>query len=148
MFNLSSLSALSSLPIKVYPGRKRPQALQLGCVLTIGSFDGVHLGHQRIIESLKAQALAAGLPAVAMTFRPDPAEFFSADQAVKSNSVRALMSWREKILGLAATGVDQIACLPFDNKVSKLSAQDFVEQLLVRRCSCMRGLLVSAYAHL
>ena len=115
------------LPIKVYPGRKRPSVLDRGCVLTIGAFDGVHLGHQEVINQLRQHAAELDLPAVAMTFRPDPAEFFS------SNARASLMSWRDKVRSLKMVGADFVACLPFDKKVSNMSAESFVADLLVEQ---------------
>ena len=117
----------NTAPLKVYPGRKRPTDLDNGCVLTIGAFDGVHLGHQQVISQLKQYGERLDLPAAVMTFRPDPAEFFSEDARA------ALMSWREKMLGLKAAGADAVFCLPFDKKVSAMSAEDFVYELLVRQ---------------
>ena len=114
-------------PLKVYPGRMISHRLDGGCVLTIGAFDGIHLGHQQIISRLKKQGERLGLPSAVMTFRPDPAEFFS------KNASAALMSWREKMLGLMRAGADLALCLPFDQKVSAMSADDFVSELLVRQ---------------
>ncbi len=96
-------------------------------MLTIGVFDGVHLGHQHLIEQLVLKGREFGLPAVAMTFQPDPAAYFCADRGI------SLMSWRERILALSATGVDHVACLPFDRNVSGMRAREFVEDLLVRQ---------------
>ena len=70
--------------------------------LTIGNFDGVHLGHQAMLERLRREAAARGLPAAVMTFEPHPREFFAPDQAPAR-----LSSLREKLEILAALGVDR-----------------------------------------
>lgn len=114
-------------PIKVYPGRSRPALLNDGCVLSIGAFDGLHLGHQQIIQQLKHHSQRLSLPSGVMTFRPAPAEFFG------SHNSAALMSWREKMLGLVSAGADLALCLSFDKRVSEMSADEFVAELLVRQ---------------
>ncbi len=118
------MTADSRLPIKAYPGRDCPAIFKDGCVLTIGAFDGLHSGHQRIIEQLKSKAHQQGLPSAVMTFRPDPGEFFTHDPAP------ALMSWRERMLAIKALGVDAVVCMPFDKKVSRMSAEDFIAELV------------------
>lgn len=102
------------------------RALADGCVLTIGNFDGVHLGHQRILQSLTAQAKAMGLPSVVMVFEPTPVEFFAPDRA----PVR-LMNLREKLLAFQATDLDYVLCVRFDARFASLSAEQFVDQILV-----------------
>jgi len=132
---VAPLPEIENLPIKVYPGRARPQIFSSGSVLTIGAFDGLHLGHQRIIERLKLKAKELGLPSAAMSFRPDPAEYFLAqsvelEQAEMSQDCSILMSWRERMLALAATGVDAVLCMPFNKAVSQMAAEDFVRELV------------------
>lgn len=117
----------NSLPIKVYPGRTRPAGLSAGCVLSIGAFDGLHLGHQQVVNQLKSHAQRLSLPAAIMTFRPTPSEFFG------SQANAALMSWREKILALKEAGADVALCLAFDKRVSEMYAEEFVSELLVRQ---------------
>ena len=97
-----------------------------GCVLTIGNFDGVHLGHQKVLQQVVAQAKSLGLPSVVMTFEPQPYEYFSQEQAPAR-----LMRLREKIYALLQQGVDYVFCLPFNAKTRHLSATDFIEQVLL-----------------
>ncbi|KAF7599819.1 MAG: riboflavin biosynthesis protein RibF [Candidatus Dactylopiibacterium carminicum] len=97
------------------------------CVLTIGNFDGVHLGHKALLAQLRARADATGLPATVLCFEPHPREFFAPDSAPP----RLCSMWRKMAL-LQAAGVDQICMQRFDARFSGLSAQEFIEQVLVQ----------------
>lgn len=97
-----------------------------GCVATIGSFDGVHLGHQAILKQLKHVADEKGVPAVAIIFEPQPYEFFAGEKAPAR-----LMRFREKVRALWAAGIDKILCLHFNEAMRQLSAEAFVQQILV-----------------
>ncbi|WP_111643393.1 bifunctional riboflavin kinase/FAD synthetase [Marinimicrobium alkaliphilum] len=97
-----------------------------GCVATIGSFDGVHLGHQAILRQLTEAAREHQQPSVVMIFEPQPHEFFGREQAPAR-----LMRLREKIQALFAAGVDRVFCLQFNAKLRSLSAQAFIDQVLV-----------------
>jgi len=97
-----------------------------GCVATIGNFDGVHLGHQRVLRQVKLKAIMQGLPAVVVLFEPQPLEYFAKDQAP-----RRITRLREKLRLLEQHGIDRVLCLRFDAKLLSLSAHDFIQQLLV-----------------
>jgi riboflavin kinase/FMN adenylyltransferase len=97
-----------------------------GCVATIGSFDGVHLGHQAILRQLIDVARQHQLPAVAIVFEPQPHEFFSGDKAPAR-----LMRLREKVQALLAAGVQRVLCLQFNQHLRSLSAEAFIDQVLV-----------------
>ncbi|GAA5446043.1 bifunctional riboflavin kinase/FMN adenylyltransferase [Microbulbifer sp. NBRC 101763] len=97
-----------------------------GSVATIGSFDGVHLGHQAIISQLGQRALEQGLPSVAIIFEPQPHEFFSSDKAPAR-----LMRFKEKVLALFEAGVDRVLCLQFNETLRNLSAEAFVRRILL-----------------
>lgn len=99
----------------------------LGCVATIGSFDGVHRGHQAIIERVKQQAQTLGVPSLVMFFEPQPHEFFSREKAPAR-----LMRLREKVEALSALGVERILIVPFNERLRKLSAAEFVDKVLVK----------------
>lgn len=96
------------------------------CVATIGSFDGVHLGHQAILHQLTGIARQHCLPAVVIVFEPQPHEFFSGDKAPAR-----LMRLREKIQALLAAGVDRVLCLQFNQALRSLSAEAFVQTILL-----------------
>jgi len=98
-----------------------------GCVATIGSFDGVHLGHQVILQQLIQVARTQGLPAVVIVFEPQPHEFFAGDKAPAR-----LMRMREKLDALWAVGIDKVLCLNFNETLRNLSAEQFIDRVLVQ----------------
>ncbi|GAB3290098.1 bifunctional riboflavin kinase/FAD synthetase [Pseudidiomarina andamanensis] len=97
-----------------------------GCVLTIGNFDGVHLGHQAVLAQVKAQALARSVPATVMTFEPQPQELFQPDKAPAR-----LTNFREKHMALREQGIDRHIVIEFNRKFSNLPAREFIERVLV-----------------
>lgn len=98
-----------------------------GCVASIGNFDGVHLGHQRLFDELKAQGQRLGLPSTLICFEPQPLEFFAPDRAPAR-----LTRLREKLRIIQAAGIDQVLLLRFNRQLAELSAQDFVQRVLVQ----------------
>jgi riboflavin kinase/FMN adenylyltransferase len=102
----------------------RPQ--HRGCVATIGNFDGVHRGHQAILVRLRERAVELGVPSCVVIFEPQPREYFAPDSAPAR-----LARLRDKLELLAAEGVDQVLCLAFNQRLSKLSAAEFVDTILV-----------------
>lgn len=110
--------------------RPRPgvQALPSGCVATIGVFDGVHLGHRRILERVQAEATRRGLPSLVFSFEPTPQEVMSPPGQAPAR----LMCLREKFLELNAAGVGYLYCPPFEPALQVLAPEVFIEKLLVR----------------
>lgn len=100
----------------------------VGCVLTIGNFDGVHLGHQALLRQLRRKAQQLSLPSVVMSFEPQPLEYFRGDQAPAR-----LTTLRDKCRVLAELEIDRLVCLHFDRHFAAMSAEAFIEQLLVQR---------------
>lgn len=100
--------------------------VHFGNVVTMGSFDGVHLGHQAIIKQLTSQAERLNLPSMVMIFEPQPHEFFAGDKAPAR-----LMRLGEKIHALFEQGVDRVLCLPFNHSLSNLTAAEFIQQILI-----------------
>ncbi len=96
------------------------------CVATIGNFDGVHRGHQAILEQLKSLSRSAGLPVTVVIFEPQPREYFAGDQAPPR-----LTRLRDKVELLAAHGADRILCLPFNDALRSLTARQFIERVLI-----------------
>lgn len=97
-----------------------------GSVVTIGSFDGVHRGHQAILRQVTGKAKALGLPSAVIVFEPQPHEYFSGEKAPAR-----LMRLREKALALFAAGIDHVVCLQFNASLRQLSAAEFIKQVLV-----------------
>jgi riboflavin kinase/FMN adenylyltransferase len=97
-----------------------------GCVATIGNFDGVHLGHQAILQQLKKQGEKLHLPTVVMMFEPQPREFFVPNQAPAR-----LANMSEKLQDLASFGIDYVLCLPFNQKLRSMSADQFIQSILL-----------------
>jgi len=97
-------------------------------VATIGNFDGVHLGHQALIDSLLLQAQKLSLPSLVILFEPQPGEFFQGTDAPER-----LSSLREKLDILASYGVDYVYCLRFGTCISQMSAAEFATQYIFSR---------------
>lgn len=97
-----------------------------GCVATIGNFDGVHLGHQAVLNQLAMKGEMLGLPAVVVTFEPQPNEFFSPD-----NAPARLSRFREKVEALRGYAIDQLCVLRFNDKLAQMTAEEFIQRLLV-----------------
>lgn len=97
-----------------------------GCVVTIGNFDGVHLGHQAILTHLHHKSVQYGLPSVIVTFEPLPHEYFLGNKAVPR-----LTNLRERIRLFAQYGIDRILLLYFNQKLANMEADDFIKQVLV-----------------
>lgn len=111
--------------MQVYRGV--PQRADRPLALTIGNFDGVHLGHRAMLAKLGEAAQARGLPAALLTFEPQPQEFFAPDQAPAR-----LTSLREKLELLAQCGVQRVYVARFDYRLAQLSAEAFVADVLAR----------------
>jgi len=99
-----------------------------GCVLTIGNFDGVHLGHQALVARTRALADAERLPLTLMTFEPIPREFFARD-----SSPGRVSELRDRVRLLEELGVDRLLLQAFNRRFSCQSAEEFIERVLVRQ---------------
>ena len=116
--------------------RSVPVAAEAPVALTIGNFDGVHLGHQAMLARLREAARSDGLAACAMTFEPHPREFFAPDQAPTR-----LTSLREKLERLAAQQMDRAYVCRFDYRFAQITPEDFIERILVRGLGVKRLLV-------
>ncbi len=96
-------------------------------VLTIGNFDGVHLGHRAMLKHLTDKAKKVSMPSVVLTFEPHPREYFS-----PASAPARLTRLREKLELLAECGVDHVYVCRFNADFANLSADDFIEKVLVR----------------
>ena len=97
-------------------------------VVTIGNFDGIHLGHQHVLEQLKSAAVERQLPSIVIIFEPQPIEYFAPDKAPKR-----LARFREKLDYLKSKQIDYLLCLKFNLALAELYAEDFVKAILINR---------------
>jgi riboflavin kinase/FMN adenylyltransferase len=97
-----------------------------GCAATIGNFDGVHRGHQAILQRLRERARELGVPSCVVIFEPQPREYFAPDTAPAR-----LTRLRDKLELFAGEGIDQVLCLPFNQRLRSLTAAQFVDTILV-----------------
>lgn len=112
-----------------------------GTAVTVGTFDGVHRGHQFVLARLREQGAALRLPTLVVTFEPHPLEIIRPAGAPRRLTVR-----QEKLLALAACGVDYVAQIPFTPAFRALSAEAFIRDVLVGRYG-MRALLLGHDHH-
>ena len=106
---------------------KVPETLR-GAMVAIGSFDGVHRGHQSVLARLKEQARARGVPAVMLTFEPHPRDVFAPAPfmfRLTPPDIKARLA--------AAFGLDGIVMMPFSRDLSMVEAEDFVDPEVFRR---------------
>jgi riboflavin kinase/FMN adenylyltransferase len=101
------------------------------CALTIGSFDGVHRGHQAMLALLDNEARHRGLPSCVLTFEPHPRDFFFARRGAPAAPAR-IATLRDKLAELARCGIAQAVVLRFDDALAGLSPQDFIARVLLR----------------
>ncbi len=117
--------------MQIWTGKQPPPNFPKGCAVTIGNFDGVHLGHKHILERLLQEARARSLATVLITFEPSPKEFFALENDADYFPKRA-SSLRDKLKLLIQTNcLDGIWILPFNQELAAQSAQDFIEQILI-----------------
>lgn len=95
-------------------------------IVTIGNFDGVHIGHQHLIQVVIASQRVLHFSTVLITFEPHPVEFFA-----KKNPIARLMRFSEKWRAIEKYGIDYFYCMRFSKSLSDLSAEDFVKNILV-----------------
>ena len=97
-----------------------------GCVVTIGAFDGVHLGHQAVIRHLLDKSRELALPSLVIVFEPLPREYLAPLKAPAR-----IMSFREKFFAMRALGVDRLLRVQFNESLRAMSAQQFLDDIFV-----------------
>ena len=102
-------------------------------VVTIGTFDGVHLGHQKIISQLRSEAARVGGETVIITFHPHPRQVVPG----KQDAVRLITTIDEKIELLSEKGIDHLVIVPFTRHFSEMEPREYVEQFLKNKCRPM-----------
>lgn len=99
-------------------------------VLTVGSFDGLHLGHQFVLEELKARSRAVGAMSTLVTFKPHPKFVIGGGE---DPDFRVLTTIAEKINILESLGLERLVVVPFTEEFAKTSAEEFIESILFER---------------
>lgn len=114
-------------PKTIFPGGIQGPNIS-SCVAALGIFDGVHLGHQALLDELVAQAQLRKVKSVVVTFDPLPEIVLN-----PHTEISMLMSLEQRISGIKSRGVDEVVIIPFTSALSELSASDFVEKVLLTR---------------
>jgi riboflavin kinase / FMN adenylyltransferase len=104
-----------------------PETVLIPTAIALGNFDGVHCGHQRVIQPVLAWSHAT-----VVTFYPHPQEFFTGQKRT------LLTPLEEKVEYLRSLGVEQLVMLPFDEQLAALSPEEFVEKILVQRLKAQK----------
>jgi riboflavin kinase / FMN adenylyltransferase len=112
-----------------------------GATATIGTFDGVHLGHQKILNRLIASAAEVGGESVVLSFHPHPRQVLHPED----KTLRLLQSIEEKIAALEALGIDKLLLIPFTREFSEQDSQTFIKDILVKTIGIQR--IVIGYDH-
>ena len=99
-----------------------------GSIISIGNYDGIHLGHKAILQTVRSLSSELYLPSIVITFEPYPWEFF-----LQKKTVPRLTTFREKIELFEKEGVDKVLCVRFDENFAKLPPEQFVNNLLVKK---------------
>src|SRR5206468_10491029 len=114
--------------------------LSLGAVITVGTFDGVHVGHRDLLSRVTSRATARSLPSLLVTFEPHPLEVVNPSAAPP-----LLTTTGEKLEVIAESGLEYAVVLPFTPALAALDASEFVERILLERF-CLRELIIG-YDH-
>ena len=122
--NISSLTF--AVIMKVYRALAGSLPEFRKAVVTIGTFDGVHLGHRKIIAQLKEEAARIGGETVIITFHPHPRKIISS----VPGDIKLLSTLEEKIALLEATGIDHLVVVPFDHDFANQTAEEYVQDFL------------------
>ncbi|NLY65367.1 MAG: bifunctional riboflavin kinase/FAD synthetase [Alcaligenaceae bacterium] len=110
-----------------------PASQKRASALTIGNFDGVHLGHQRLLAHVVHVAEQKQLTPSVMTFLPHPREYFAFREQRPELAPTRISSLRDKITALARAGIEQVFLNRFNTAFASLSAEQFIEDILVNR---------------
>lgn len=113
--------------VKIYFDYKNIPPLQ--SVVTLGNFDGFHLGHQRILQETVTAANSLGLPALAMTFHPHPRRFFG-------HRLPNINGLGQKLALLKRAGADVVLIQPFTELFASISPETFVDEVLIEALGC------------
>ncbi len=114
--------------MRLIRGLSHLESFQNGCVLTIGNFDGLHLGHRAVIQKLVERGKTLNLPVVVMTFEPQPLEYFLAN-----NAPSRLMRLREKVIQFSQLPIDNLLIAKFNRYFANCDAEQFINDVLIEK---------------
>jgi len=109
-------------------GLEQLQPFKKGCVLTIGNFDGVHLGHRAVVQKLVRQGKSFDLPVVVMVFEPQPLEYF-----LRDNAPARLTRLQEKVRHFQKLGIDYLVIVRFNQAFADAEPEYFIKEILLNR---------------
>ena len=118
-------------------------SLRTPCALTIGNFDGVHRGHTHLLAMVRQAADRLGIAAAVMTFQPHPREYFARRTGDLSKVPPTIANLRDKLDAFSRAGMDRVIVEHFTAHFAALSAQEFIEQILLQGLQ-VKWLLVGA----
>ena len=110
--------------MQIIRGLHNLQKKHQNCAITIGNFDGIHKGHQQLINKLTTQAKQLKIPSVLVIFEPNPREYFA------DKNYGRIISLRRKYNLLKKMHIDYLLCINFNKKISSLKAEDFIKQVI------------------
>ena len=111
----------------VLPDPLKQTDLPRGCIATIGNFDGMHVGHQAIIDGVVARARETGRPSTVITFHPHPLTIVAPDRVPKQ-----ILTLAQKEELLRDMGVDALLIVPFTHEFSRWTADRFIDEFLIK----------------
>ncbi len=119
---------IEPLRIELVRGLHNLRPRHRGCAMTVGKFDGIHLGHQVLLERTRDEARSAGLPATVLSFDPSPRDFFYPDRAPPR-----ICGLRDKLTELQRHGIERLVLVRFDQRIASIPPKDFLEDVLLSR---------------
>jgi riboflavin kinase/FMN adenylyltransferase len=119
--------------MRVWRGLPSEQS-RLPCAMTIGNFDGVHLGHQVLLQHVREAADARGLDSCVMTFEPHPREYFARINQRWDSAPTRISGLRDKLAALADNGVQRVIVEHFNARLAQMSPDQFVNDILIKGC--------------
>lgn len=111
--------------MKIIRGLHNFNNITSGCISTVGNYDGIHLGHLKVLNLIKKKSIETGLPSLVIIFEPHPREFFN-----KTNSYR-LTTNREKLYILSKLKIDYVLIINFNEYFSKITPNEFITKIII-----------------
>lgn len=127
--------------MEIIRGIERLKRRYKNAVLTMGNFDGVHIGHQKILRQVAERAGKLGGTAVAITFDPHPVNIVAPERGLKT-----LTEFDEKARLMGLYGIDAVLCIRFDREFAATDAEDFIKDVIVRKIGAKEVVVGHNYA--